>query len=175
MTPAAIIFVGILILLLIPIVVIDLRERRIPNALNAGLAVAGLGFQAVTATSYVALPRALAAGAAIIVLFLGLIGLMRILKRPGTLGLGDIKFLAAAGIWVGFVGSTIVFVAASLLAVGYTLIRGRWRTIDLRAAIPFGPFLAVSLALVFVASNAPLRNVYPTSPAPSPDSTSIRH
>jgi leader peptidase (prepilin peptidase)/N-methyltransferase len=155
MTPAAIIFVGILILLLVPIVAIDLRERRIPNALNAALAVAGLVFQAVTAASYAALPRAIAEAAAIIVLFLGLIGLMRLLKRPGTLGLGDIKFLAAAGIWVGFIGSTIVFVAASLLALGFTLARAPWRTLDLRAAIPFGPFLAVSLAIVFVASNAP--------------------
>jgi leader peptidase (prepilin peptidase)/N-methyltransferase len=165
MTPAAIIFVGILILLLIPIVAIDLRERRIPNALNAALAITGLVFQAATAGSYAALPRAVGAGAAIIVLFLGLIGLMRVLKRPGTLGFGDIKFLAAAGIWVGFIGSTVVFVAASLLALGFTLVRAPWRTPDLRAAIPFGPFLAISLAVVFVVSNAPAGRALPAAPA----------
>ncbi|MCP3731142.1 hypothetical protein M9978_11955 [Sphingomonas sp. MG17] len=77
---------------------------------------------------------------------------MKLLKRHGTLGLGDVKFLAAASIWVGFVGATLLFVLASLLALGFTLASAPWRKLDFKAAIPFAPFLAVSLALVFVGS-----------------------
>lgn len=155
MTAQKAITMGVLILILIPIIAIDVRQRRIPNSLNIALAAAGIIFQVAVATSYSSVLIGLIAPVAIIALFLGLIALMRLLKRPGTLGLGDVKFLAAASIWVGFVGSTLVFVIASLLALGYTLARAPWQKLDLRAAIPFSPFLAVSLALIFAATAAP--------------------
>ena len=141
---------GVLILILLPIVAIDLRERRIPNGLNAVLAGAGLGYLATTAPSWMSVLYGLIAPIAIIALFLALIGLMKVLKRPGTLGLGDVKFLAASSLWIGFVGSTLLFVVASVLALGFTLVRAPWRKLDLKAAIPFGPFLAAGLALIFL-------------------------
>jgi leader peptidase (prepilin peptidase)/N-methyltransferase len=149
MTPVELIAAGVLVLILLPIIVVDVRERRIPNWLNAALAVAGIGFRAATAPTVPALLWGLMAPIAVILLFLGLIALMKVLQRPGTLGLGDVKFLAASSIWVGFVGSTVVFVVASLLALLFTLARAPWRKLDFRAAIPFSPFLAVSLAMVF--------------------------
>lgn len=166
MTPVQIIAAGILILILVPIIAIDVRERRIPNWLNAVLAAAGLAFRAAGAPSLSALFASLIPPIAIILLFLGLITLMKLLKRPGTLGLGDIKFLAAASIWVGFVGSTLVFVLASLLALAYTLARAPWQRLDLRAAIPFSPFLAASLALIFAAiSLSPAPRTVPAAAA----------
>lgn len=149
MRPVTLIAAGVLVLILVPIVAVDVRERRIPNLLNAALAATGIAFQAAVSPSIAALLRGMIAPIAIIVLFLGLVGLMKLLRRPGTLGLGDIKFLAAASIWVGFVGSTLVFVLASLLALLFTVGTGPWRKLDLRAAIPFSPFLSVGLALVF--------------------------
>ena len=151
MTPIQIIAAGVLILILVPIIAIDIRERRIPNSLNALLAITGLAFRAIGAPSVSALLASLIPPIAILLLFLGLIATMKLLKRPGTLGLGDVKFLAAASIWVGFVGSTLVFVLASVLALAFTLARAPWRQLDLRAAIPFSPFLAASLALIFAA------------------------
>jgi leader peptidase (prepilin peptidase)/N-methyltransferase len=150
MTPIEIIAAGVLVLILTPIIVIDVRERRIPNGLNALLAATGLGFRAVTASSWSALLSSLVAPLAVLAMFLALIAAMKWLRRPGTLGLGDVKFLAAASIWVGFVGSTLVFVVASLLALAFTLACAPWRKLNLRAAIPFSPFLALSLALIFV-------------------------
>ncbi|ODP37706.1 prepilin peptidase [Sphingomonas turrisvirgatae] len=141
---------AMLLLLLVPITVVDLRVRRIPNSLNVMLATTGIGFRMLTAPNWQSLAWALAAPIAIIALFLALIGVMKLLRRRGTLGLGDVKFLAAASLWVGFVGTTLVFVCASLLALLFTLARTPWRKLDLKAAIPFGPFLAVSLALIFV-------------------------
>jgi leader peptidase (prepilin peptidase) / N-methyltransferase len=149
MTPIEIVAVGALLLLLLPVILFDLRERRIPNQLNALLAVAGLAFVMFTAPSWRAVLMALVAPLAVLAMFLALIGVMKLLRRPGTLGLGDVKFLAAASIWVGFIGTTLVFVLASLLALIFTLARAPWRRVDFRAAIPFGPFLAFSLALVF--------------------------
>lgn len=149
MSPIEIMASGILVLLLVPIILFDLRERRIPNQLNLGLALAGLAFQAFTAPSWTALTTSLLSPLAVIGMFLALIGIMKLLRQPGTLGLGDVKFLAAASIWVGFVGSTLVFVTASLLALIFTLARAPWRRLDFKARIPFAPFLAVSLALTF--------------------------
>ncbi len=154
MTPVEIIAAGVLVLLLVPIIVVDLRDRRIPNGLNVALAATGVAFRAVAAPTWWAVASSLIAPIAVIALFLALIGLMKLLRRPGTLGLGDVKFLAAASVWVGFVGTTLVFVLASLLALGFTLARAPWRRPDFRAAIPFAPFLAVSLGLVFVAGSS---------------------
>jgi len=140
---------GILLLVLVPIVAFDLRERRIPNDLNLALGASGLAFRIVAAPDWTAVGMALVAPVAVIATLLALTGAMKLLRRPGTLGLGDVKFLAAASLWVGFVGATLVFVVASLLALLFTLARMPWRRLDLRAAIPFGPFLAVGLMLTF--------------------------
>jgi leader peptidase (prepilin peptidase)/N-methyltransferase len=148
---------GVLLLILIPIVHSDLRARRIPNLLNALLAVAGLVLSAFTASGLRAFLLGLIAPVAILVVFLGLIALMKLLRRPGTLGLGDVKFLAAASLWVGFLGSTMVFIVASLLSVVFVLARAPWRPVNLRGAIPFAPFLAAGLLVVYGLSALPGR------------------
>lgn len=170
MPATTLIALGVLLLILIPIVRSDLRERRIPNALNALLAIAGLALQCFTAPSFSAVLIGLIAPVAVIGLFLGVIALMKLLRRPGTLGLGDVKFLAAASLWVGFIGSTAVFVVASLLSLMFVLIRMPWRKVDLRSAIPFAPFLAAGLVLIYI-SGAPLHeDAVISSPAPATSS-----
>lgn len=149
MSPITMIALGVLLLILVPIAIIDLRERRIPNSLNLALAATGVLAQSLTATSFRQVLGALIAPVAIAAVFLAVIALMKMLRRPGTLGLGDVKFLAAASLWVGFVGSTVVFVLASLLALGFVVIRAPWHRLDFKRAIAFGPFLAVSLLLIF--------------------------
>lgn len=152
MSAIEIIATGMLMLVLLPIIHFDLRDRRIPNELNLLLAGTGLSFRALTAPSWTALATALLAPLSILAMFLTLIAAMKLLRRPGTLGLGDVKFLAAASIWVGFIGTTLVFVLASLFALIFILARAPWRKLDLRAKIPFAPFLAVGLALTFATS-----------------------
>lgn len=141
---AAVLPTTLLAALLVLIAVIDARHRMIPNSLNLILAIAGL---AVTAwlTPY-GLPFRLAAmvlGVAIILLLYFLYLWLR--GREG-IGMGDAKFMGAAGAWIGIKGlpSVLLLGACSgLLAVAiYALIGGKLRG-DLRMA--FGPFLALGL------------------------------
>jgi prepilin peptidase CpaA len=93
--------------------VVDVKTRRIPNALTATMACAGLGF-AATGLSDVSL------AAAVIGLVLGM-GLMLPGHALGATGAGDVKLMAAVGSIVG--PSTVVkaflfsAVAGGVLAV----------------------------------------------------------
>jgi prepilin peptidase CpaA len=101
--------------------IVDVRTRRIPNALTASMAAAGLGL-AVTGSSQVTLPGA------VIGLFIG-----GALMLPGHLfgatGAGDVKLMAAVGAIVG--PSTVVTaflftaIAGGVLAVGVAARRQR--------------------------------------------------
>lgn len=60
------------------------------------------------------------------------------------LGMGDVKLMAALGLYFGFPGVLIVFVLAALLAIPFSL----YLLIVRRGSgIPFGVFLALSVAL----------------------------
>lgn len=89
--------------------VIDLRERRIPNWLNALVAVAG-----VLTTSIYASP---------VVWWASLLGLLlgfAILLVPFALGFvggGDVKVLAAVGAWLGPLGVIVAFLAAQVVSL----------------------------------------------------------
>jgi leader peptidase (prepilin peptidase)/N-methyltransferase len=74
----------------------------------------------------------------------------RLTGRDG-LGLGDSKLLAAAGAWVGVTGLPSVLAGAGLAglaAAGATVLAGR--RLDRHTALPFGPFLAVAMWLVWL-------------------------
>jgi prepilin peptidase CpaA len=90
----------------------DVRFRRIPNRLVAGLAIGGALYAFSTMSVSVALPHVLGGGIAGLALWLPF-WLMRVL------GAGDVKLAAAAGVWLGAVG----IVEASLIgaAVGGVL------------------------------------------------------
>ena len=124
---------------------IDLRHGIIPDGLN--LAVAALGL-AKAIVDDGAMAGAEAIRDAIIV---GLIcWLLRRLyfvwRKIQGLGLGDVKFLAAAGIWVGLSGMPmLILIAASgaLLAAGGLQLAGH--SMRRQTSLPFGPFLAMGL------------------------------
>jgi len=71
----------------------DLRSRRIPNALTAGLALAALGLHATQGVG----PFFMALGTLLAVLFTGFI-----FFSFGWLGGGDVKLLAAGAAALGF-------------------------------------------------------------------------
>jgi leader peptidase (prepilin peptidase)/N-methyltransferase len=67
-------------------------------------------------------------------------------RKIQGLGLGDVKFLAAAGIWVGFPGIAMVILVAAvgaLVAAGGLRLAGY--TLTRQTSLPFGPFLAMGL------------------------------
>jgi leader peptidase (prepilin peptidase)/N-methyltransferase len=74
----------------------------------------------------------------------------RLTGRDG-LGLGDAKLLAAAGAWVGVTGLPSVVAGAALAglaAAGAMMLAGR--RLDRYTALPFGPFLAAAMWLVWL-------------------------
>jgi prepilin signal peptidase PulO-like enzyme (type II secretory pathway) len=128
----------------------DIRFGIIPNWLNALIAVLGLARGWAMDGNSGALAGAVAGVA---------IGAVLLLLRQGYfawrgvqgLGLGDVKFLAAAGVWTGLADFPLLLLIATLAALllaGILHLSGRAMTA--RTAIPFGPSLALGLLATLV-------------------------
>jgi leader peptidase (prepilin peptidase) / N-methyltransferase len=129
---------------------IDIRDGIIPDWLN--LSVAGFGLAKVVIIGGLAAGiEATGEGAAIGLIFCLLRRLYFGWRKIQGLGLGDVKFLAAAGIWIGIAGlPTLLLFAAltALAAAGAMQLAGRDMT--RRTSLPFGPFLTIGLLLALV-------------------------
>jgi leader peptidase (prepilin peptidase) / N-methyltransferase len=128
---------------------IDLRRGIIPNALNGALLV--FGFLACVTmgqpSQFDALLGVCLAGA----LFFAVHQLYRHLRGRDGLGLGDVKFLSAAGVWVGASGLPWLVLIASASGLVYALaVRLVSGNIDTRTRLAFGPHLALGLFLTWV-------------------------
>jgi leader peptidase (prepilin peptidase)/N-methyltransferase len=130
---------------------IDIRHGIIPDGLN--LSIAGLGFVNATTTSGLAggaeaIIEALAVG----VIFWLLRQLYFAWRKIDGLGLGDVKFLAAAAPWIGIAGIPMLLLIATLTAlaaIGSLRLAGQ--TMTRRTSLPFGPFLAMGLLMTLAA------------------------
>lgn len=120
---------------------IDLETRLLPDRITLpGLAL-GLAFSARGGGA--GLLQALL-GAALGAGFLyGVAWIYRRLRSAEGLGMGDVKYLALVGAFLGPRGAFLTILAGSLmgsLVGGVLLARG---SLDRRSEIPFGPFLAL--------------------------------
>lgn len=127
--------------LLIVISFIDLRHMIIPDGLVAilfGLGVISAGYQIfVVGQSWV--PWVVGLFAASLPLWaLGL------LFEDG-IGGGDIKFMAAAGVFVGWKLILLTLFLGALFALGYAGVLFAKGRVNRRAEVPFGPFLSLGL------------------------------
>ncbi|MEQ1612040.1 MAG: A24 family peptidase, partial [Hyphomicrobiaceae bacterium] len=131
-----------LAIVLIVMSTIDIRQQRLPNALTAGLLVAGFAVTAATEVGNLkwhALAAVMGFGA-----FWGIGRLHEMLRGIPGLGLGDAKFLAAAGSWIGLESlPTLVLVAAGTALALVCLARLCGARVQRNQRLPFGPFLAV--------------------------------
>jgi leader peptidase (prepilin peptidase) / N-methyltransferase len=138
---------GALCVLCCIVALIDLRHGIIPDWLN--LAIAALGLAHVVSTeSMTAAFSAMAIATLVGALFFLLQRLYFALRHVDGLGLGDVKFLAAATIWVGAFGiPTLLLIAAlaALAVAGSLQLAGH--EMKRQTSIPFGPFLALGLLL----------------------------
>lgn len=131
---------------------IDLEHKIIPDRLNIAVAVLGLvalimpyvtsattpetlwktlGTAAVTAGVYGILP--------IVIRYVFLI----ITKKDG-LGFGDIKFFAAAGLWLSFAALPIFLIISGLGGILLGLV---WKKATGESAFPFGPALIIAFTV----------------------------
>jgi leader peptidase (prepilin peptidase)/N-methyltransferase len=136
---------GLLCLLSAVLAWIDLRHGIIPDWLN--LTIAGVGIsKAVIIGGPLAGLEAACEGAAIGAIFWLLRRLYFAFREVQGLGLGDVKFLAAAGIWSGVAGLPVLMLVAALTALacaGVMQLAGRQLT--RQTSMSFGPFLAIGL------------------------------
>jgi leader peptidase (prepilin peptidase)/N-methyltransferase len=136
---------GLLCLLSVVLAWIDIRHGLIPDWLN--LTIAGLGLsKAVIVGGPLAGLEAACEGAAIGAIFWLLRRLYFAFRDMQGLGLGDVKFLAAAGLWVAVAGLPMLLLVAALTALtcaGALQLAG-WQ-LTRQTSMSFGPFLAIGL------------------------------
>ena len=121
----------------------DGRERRLPDGLVKTLAVLGLAARVWRVLEGTEEGLAVLGEGALGALAGAGIFLLLLLVWPGAFGGGDVKFLAAGGIFLGPAGTAVAFVLSVLLAGGSCVLRRR----SGREAIPFGPFLAAGMGI----------------------------
>jgi prepilin signal peptidase PulO-like enzyme (type II secretory pathway) len=122
----------------LPVSVIDIRTRRIPDALSASCFV--LVFAARLWHSPETAPFFLAAALFAFTLF------FCVALGTGGLGFGDVKFAAVIGLVCGFPGVLAALFAASVLGLLASL-SPLFRGPDRAAPIPFAPFLCAGTLL----------------------------
>lgn len=126
--------------LLVTVAAVDIRTRRIPNELVAGLAVLALVARAVAERSQ--LVESVVAGVAVFAVALLLASLAR-----GGLGMGDVKLAGALGFVLGkTVLLALVLGTAAGAAAGLAVLVRRGRA-GRGTTIAYGPYLALGAAL----------------------------
>ena len=138
---------GLLCLLSAVLAWIDIRHGIIPDWLN--LTIAGVGLlRAVIVDGPLAGSNAVCEGAAIGAIFWLLRRLYFAFRKIQGLGLGDVKFLTAAGIWVGVAGLPVLLLVAALTALACAAVMQlTGRQLTAQTSMSFGPFLAIGLLI----------------------------
>lgn len=129
--------------------VVDLRHRLLPDRVVLPALVAGAALllvPAVAGGAWDALLRAVLGAATLFAVYLALA-----LVSPGGLGMGDVKFAALLGLYLGWLGWPAVvlgalagFVVQAVVALALLATR----RIGLRGELPFGPAMLAGAALV---------------------------
>jgi leader peptidase (prepilin peptidase)/N-methyltransferase len=137
-----------LVALLVPIALIDLDHRIIPNRLTALGALVALVIGLATDPGGV--PQQLIAGAAAAGFLL-----LAALARPGGMGMGDVKLAGVLGLFLGREVAVALLVAlVAGTAVGIAVMARKGAAEGRKTAIPFGPFLALGGAVAVLAGPA---------------------
>ncbi|MCU6679611.1 prepilin peptidase [Leclercia tamurae] len=135
---------------LLPLAMIDLRERLLPDCLTQPLLWAGLLLN--LHTHLLPLADALyGAVAGYLALWLVYQGHRLVTGREG-LGYGDFKLLAALGAWCGWQALPSILLLAALGGILGWAICFRHQEND--NVIPFGPFLAFAGLIIFILQHA---------------------
>jgi leader peptidase (prepilin peptidase)/N-methyltransferase len=128
---------------------IDGGHMMLPDVLTLPLLLAGLGATLLLDPEDAA-DHALGAALGYFA-FLGVAALYRAWRGRTGLGGGDAKLLAAAGAWLGWQALPWVVLEASVAGIAAALIsRLLGRRVSGTTALPFGPFIAAAVWLVWL-------------------------
>jgi leader peptidase (prepilin peptidase)/N-methyltransferase len=144
--PAQLVLGLVFVAMLAAITLTDIERRIIPNVILLAGAVAAVVLVAATDPS--SFPERLisAAAAGGLLLVIGL-------AYPRGMGMGDVKFVAVMGLYLGSAVAPallIAVLAGSLVGVGVMLGRGAGAR---KVAVPFGPFLALGGVVALLAGD----------------------
>jgi leader peptidase (prepilin peptidase)/N-methyltransferase len=138
----------VLVMLMVPVTLIDLDHRIIPNRLMIIGAV--LAPPLVLLVDPDLLVEHLIAGAAA-----GTFFLLAVLAYPRGMGVGDIKLAAVLGLFLGRAVGPAIFIALISGTLVGALIMARKGVVEGRkTAVPFGPFLALGGVVAYFAGDA---------------------
>jgi leader peptidase (prepilin peptidase)/N-methyltransferase len=131
---------------------VDAATRKLPDRIllpSFPVAVALLGFAAWRGYDAELLWRGVLAGALLFAVFL----LLALVSPPGSLGLGDVKFVGLLGLFLGFLGWSTVWLGMMIafgLAATYVGVRALTRCGPRNGMLPLGPALLVGTLLAVV-------------------------
>lgn len=152
-TAASAVLRGVLVLLVIPCALIDIERRIIPNRITGPAALFGLALG--VALDPGGEPKRLL-WAAIAGGFL----LLAALANPAGMGMGDVKLVAAMGLYLGPpVIVALLFSLLASLATGLVLAPRRGMRAARKTQLPLGPYLAMG-AIVAALAGDPLLHAY---------------
>jgi leader peptidase (prepilin peptidase) / N-methyltransferase len=135
----------LLVTVLVPITLIDLELRIIPNIITGPAALAAV--VAIAALDSDFLPEALIAGAAA-----GGFFLVAAILYPRGMGMGDVKLAGMLGLYLGRAVAPAIFIALIAgVVVGAAVIARKGAKEGRKTAVPFGPFLALGGVIAFFA------------------------
>jgi leader peptidase (prepilin peptidase) / N-methyltransferase len=135
----------LLVTALVPITLIDLELRIIPNVITGPAALAAV--IAIAALDIDFLPEALIAGAAG-----GGFFLVAAILYPRGMGMGDVKLAGMLGLYLGRAVAPAIFIALIAgVVVGAAVIARKGAKEGRKTAVPFGPFLALGGVIGFFA------------------------
>ncbi|HEX5224038.1 MAG TPA: prepilin peptidase [Solirubrobacteraceae bacterium] len=135
------------ILVVVPVALIDLEHRIIPNRITLPGAVLALGLG--LALDPGGEPTRLIAGAAA-----GGFLLLAALAYPGGMGMGDVKLAGLLGLTLGkAVAPALLIALLSGTLVGIAVMARTGAREGRKTAIPFGPFLALGAVVAAFAGN----------------------
>jgi leader peptidase (prepilin peptidase) / N-methyltransferase len=137
----------LLVTVLVPITLIDLDHRIIPNRITGPAALAAL--VAVAALDSDFLVEAIVAGLAG-----GGFFLIAALLYPRGMGMGDVKLAGVLGLYLGrAVAPAILIALVSGVFVGAAIMVRKGAAEGRKTAVPFGPFLALGGIIAFFVGN----------------------
>ena len=142
---------------LVTLSVIDLRTWLLPNPWVLALALLGIAFHAFLHFSYLSVHE---------MIYGTLVGggILYVIRMCGnayykqdTLGLGDVKLLSAAGLWLGIEGVVIAMTLGAFAGVVHAIVYAIWKMLRektplnlKRLMIPAGPGFCIGIACAWV-------------------------
>jgi leader peptidase (prepilin peptidase)/N-methyltransferase len=143
----------VLVGILVPIALIDLDHRIIPNKITLPAAIAAVAIGLVLRPS--AVPEQLIAGAAASGFLL-----VFVLAYPRGMGMGDVKLAGVLGLFLGrHVAVALLVGVFAGTVVGVSIMARQGVSKGRKVAVPFGPFLALG-GVVALLAGPPLVHWY---------------